>query len=91
MSSGERSPLLQRRLSEESDSRTVRPLRNAARQDATDDIQSIRIEDYPDENPRSWQKWRKMANVGVIALMSSMYCRSKMFDALPNFVVPYSP
>jgi hypothetical protein len=33
--------------------------------------QLLRIEDYPDENPRSWQKWRKMANVGVIALMSS--------------------
>ncbi|KAF2026014.1 MFS general substrate transporter [Setomelanomma holmii] len=30
----------------------------------------LRIEDFPEENPRSWQKWRKMANVGVIALMS---------------------
>ncbi|KAF2830952.1 MFS general substrate transporter [Ophiobolus disseminans] len=30
----------------------------------------LNIEDYPEENPRSWQKWRKMANVGVIALMS---------------------
>ncbi|KAH7408112.1 major facilitator superfamily domain-containing protein [Phaeosphaeria sp. MPI-PUGE-AT-0046c] len=30
----------------------------------------LRIEDFPAENPRSWPKWRKMANVGVIALMS---------------------
>ncbi|KAF1912639.1 major facilitator superfamily domain-containing protein [Ampelomyces quisqualis] len=30
----------------------------------------LRIEDYPGENPRSWQKRRKMANVGIIALMA---------------------
>ncbi|KAH6095324.1 hypothetical protein HBI65_113150 [Parastagonospora nodorum] len=30
----------------------------------------LRLEDFPEENPRTWAKWRKMANVGVIALMS---------------------
>lgn len=38
----------------------------------TDSRQHLRIEDLPnEENPREWTKGRKMANVAVIALMSS--------------------
>ncbi|EFQ94880.1 hypothetical protein CFE70_001325 [Pyrenophora teres f. teres 0-1] len=51
---GERAPLLQQRWSEEGEPRT-----------------HLRIQDLSsDENPREWARWRKMANVAVIALMS---------------------
>ncbi|CAG5173574.1 uncharacterized protein ALTATR162_LOCUS7651 [Alternaria atra] len=51
---GERAPLLQQRWSEEGEPRT-----------------HLRIEDLSnEENPREWVRWRKMANVAVIALMS---------------------
>ncbi|KAL5113341.1 hypothetical protein ACEQ8H_008787 [Pleosporales sp. CAS-2024a] len=30
----------------------------------------LRIEDFPQENPKTWPKWRKMANVFIIALMA---------------------
>ncbi|KAI4673195.1 uncharacterized protein J4E88_008807 [Alternaria novae-zelandiae] len=53
-SQGERAPLLQQRWSEEGEPRT-----------------HLRIGDLSnDENPREWARWRKMANVAVIALMS---------------------
>ncbi|RAQ99149.1 mfs general substrate transporter [Stemphylium lycopersici] len=51
---GERAPLLQQRWSEEGEPR-----------------EHLRIQDLADEeNPREWARWRKLANVGVIALMS---------------------
>ncbi|RMZ66556.1 multidrug resistant [Pyrenophora seminiperda CCB06] len=50
----ERAPLLQQRWSEEGETRT-----------------HLRIQDLSsEENPREWARWRKMANVAVIALMS---------------------
>ncbi|CAO2657087.1 Nn.00g058900.m01.CDS01 [Neocucurbitaria sp. VM-36] len=54
MSRAERAPLLQQRWSEEGEAR-----------------KHLRIEDLADEdNPREWVRWRKMANVAVIAFMS---------------------
>jgi hypothetical protein len=45
-------------------------------QTETDFRQHLRIEDLPnEENPREWVRWRKMANVAVIALMSSKQTR----------------
>ncbi|KAH7399681.1 major facilitator superfamily domain-containing protein [Pyrenochaeta sp. MPI-SDFR-AT-0127] len=54
MSRNERAPLLQQQWSEEGEART-----------------HLTIEDLSDdENPREWVRWRKMANVAVIAFMS---------------------
>ena len=72
MSHGERAPLLQERSSEEGGERTVRTLDRVGSASAINVPQHLRIEDLPnEENPREWVRWRKMANVAVIAFMSS--------------------
>ena len=71
----ERAPLLQQRWSEEGQACKVCDFcaRNLTENKRFANLrQHLRIEDLPsEENPREWTKRRKMANVAVIALMSS--------------------
>ena len=73
----EQTPLLQERWSEEGENRTVITdlvSHVSANSDSADLEQLLRIEDLPSEyNPREWSRWNKMANVVVIACMSSPY------------------
>lgn len=73
----EQTPLLQERWSEEGEDRTVRPYISCQITLSIANIEKIlRIQDLPEENnPREWPRWNKMANVAVIAGMSSVYCR----------------
>ncbi|KAF2733225.1 MFS general substrate transporter [Polyplosphaeria fusca] len=66
----ERAPLLPRRHSDNDEARQGLLTRRWSDQDAESNRQLLSLEDFPEKNPRAWPRWRKLANVGVIALMA---------------------
>lgn len=47
------------------------PLLQHHSEEEADEREVLRLRDSDPENPRAWPRWRKLMNVGVIAMMAS--------------------
>ena len=65
----ERTPLLKHQQSEQQN----RSTREDGYSENGDDVVTVDFEDDDEEDPRNWSRGRKRLNVGIIALMASMF------------------